>query len=290
MKIPPTGQTLTDLYSSQASLILRLVSLAFARRSLTSWAVCLVTASTSMSWVSSRRLPWLLLSLRGGLLHGSRGLGLGEHRGGGGKMSTCVSQREGAIPCALETGKTPGYVSTAPEQQVVLKLLDLLLVALHLLQQRLPLLLQFVLLLQNQLAKQLVLEACGAARLRGSGRNCQERGLVWLRSRPGLVTHCCSCIGGPIAALRKAVCSPWQASDCCVAARNPWRPPKAQRPPAVVTVKSTTVTLAHSSGVKCGLGSRVVAKRRKVSVKSTSLSASWTTQLLPLRTCSGRGC
>lgn len=50
-----------------------------------------------------------------------------------------------------------------PEQQVVLQLLDLLLVGLHLLQQRLPLLLQLVLLLQDQLAQQLVLQAWGDA-------------------------------------------------------------------------------------------------------------------------------
>jgi hypothetical protein len=37
----------------------------------------------------------------------------------------------------------------------------------------------------------------------------------------------------------------------------------------MVTVKSTTVTLAHSSGVKCGLGRRVVQKSLKLSVKST---------------------
>ncbi len=45
-----------------------------------------------------------------------------------------------------------------PEEQVVLQLLDLLLVALHLLQQLLPLLLELVLLLENKLAQQLVLK------------------------------------------------------------------------------------------------------------------------------------
>jgi hypothetical protein len=49
-----------------------------------------------------------------------------------------------------------------PEQQVILQLLDLLLVALHLLQQLLALLLQLVLLLQDQLAQQLVLKPCGS--------------------------------------------------------------------------------------------------------------------------------
>lgn len=47
-----------------------------------------------------------------------------------------------------------------PEEQIILQLLDLLLVALHLLQQLLPLLLQLVLLLQNELAQQLILKAC----------------------------------------------------------------------------------------------------------------------------------
>lgn len=37
----------------------------------------------------------------------------------------------------------------------------------------------------------------------------------------------------------------------------------------MVTVKSTTVTLALSSGVKCGLGRRVVQNSLKLSVKST---------------------
>mmetsp|Transcript_14309 Transcript_14309/g.34769 ORF Transcript_14309/g.34769 Transcript_14309/m.34769 type:complete len:690 (-) Transcript_14309:4721-6790(-) len=48
-----------------------------------------------------------------------------------------------------------------PEQQVVLELLDLLLVARHFLYQRLPLLLQLVLLFKNELAQQLVLQPPG---------------------------------------------------------------------------------------------------------------------------------
>lgn len=59
----------TGRYSSQASLIFLFVSLALASFSVTSWAVCLVTASTSISSVSSSRLPWELDSLR---LGGSR--------------------------------------------------------------------------------------------------------------------------------------------------------------------------------------------------------------------------
>jgi hypothetical protein len=53
-------------------------------------------------------------------------------------------------------------ISDRPEQQVVLQLLDLLLIALHLLQQLLTLLLQFMLLLQYQLAQQLILQTCSS--------------------------------------------------------------------------------------------------------------------------------
>lgn len=52
------------------------------------------------------------------------------------------------------------YQGGPPEQQVVLQLFDLLLVALHLLQQLLALLLKLVLLLEDEFAKQLVLKPC----------------------------------------------------------------------------------------------------------------------------------
>jgi hypothetical protein len=48
-----------------------------------------------------------------------------------------------------------------PEQQVIFELLDFLLVALHLLQQLLALLLKLMLLLKDKFAKQLVLKPCG---------------------------------------------------------------------------------------------------------------------------------
>jgi hypothetical protein len=62
--------------------------------------------------------------------------------------------------CACVT-PTPTARGT-PEQQVVLQLLDLLLVALHLLQQLLALLLKLVLLLEDEFAKQLVLQTCSS--------------------------------------------------------------------------------------------------------------------------------
>ena len=47
-----------------------------------------------------------------------------------------------------------------PEEEVILQLFDLFAVALHLLHEPLPLLLQLMLLLEDQLAQQLVFQAC----------------------------------------------------------------------------------------------------------------------------------
>jgi hypothetical protein len=63
-------------------------------------------------------------------------------------------------PEKLQANALQRTAEDAPEQQVILQLLDLLFVALDLLQQLLPLFLKLVLLLQNQLAQQLVLQAC----------------------------------------------------------------------------------------------------------------------------------
>mmetsp|Transcript_5849 Transcript_5849/g.17923 ORF Transcript_5849/g.17923 Transcript_5849/m.17923 type:complete len:227 (+) Transcript_5849:2608-3288(+) len=148
----------TGRYSSHASLIFLLVSLALASFSATSCAVCFVIASTSMSSVSSSRLP-----------------------------------------CELESRK-----SRSSSSCLIFFLYD-----------------------------------CTSS------------------------ISCCRCSSSSCFSLRMSLPSSWSSR------------------PAIVTVKSTTVTLAESSGVKCGLGRRVVQNRRNVSVKSTSLSARGTTNCLP---------